>query len=117
MTNKAYLPDWGPISSLKPSTTPALECHWTQNASLRTILVQLERSATEQDVKKAFKRLSLQYHPDKNSAPEAVPVYLKISQAYRALTGWHPRYALPFLGLRSCQWWIGLLGLRGGTGS
>lgn len=50
-------------------------------------MVQLERSATDQDVKKAFRRLSLQFHPDKNSAPEAVPVFLKISQAYRALTG------------------------------
>jgi hypothetical protein len=50
-------------------------------------MMQLDRSATEQDVKKAYRRMSLQFHPDKNSAPEAVPIFLQISQAYRALTG------------------------------
>ena len=38
-------------------------------------------------MKKAFRRLSLQYHPDKNSDPAAAPVFLQISQAYKALTG------------------------------
>ena len=49
--------------------------------------LQVERSATEQDVKKAYRRLSLQLHPDKNPDPEAVPMFLKVNQAYRALTG------------------------------
>ena len=53
-------------------------------------VVQIERSATEQDVKKAYRRLSLQYHPDKNQDPKAVPIFLQINQAYKALTGWVP---------------------------
>ena len=49
--------------------------------------MQLDRGAPEQDIKKAYRRLSLQYHPDKNPDPTAVPIFLAISQAYRALTG------------------------------
>lgn len=48
---------------------------------------QIERSATEQDVKRAYRRLSLQLHPDKNPDPKAVPMFLQVNQAYRALTG------------------------------
>ena len=41
---------------------------------------------TEADIKKAYKRLALKYHPDKNKDPEAVEKFQKIAQAYQYLT-------------------------------
>ena len=53
--------------------------------------MQLDRGASDREVKKAFRQLSLIYHPDKNPDPAAA-VYFRdsISKAYKALTGAHP---------------------------
>ncbi len=47
-------------------------------------ILEIEEGATPQDIKKAYRRLSLMYHPDKN--PEAGDVFIKISKAYEVLT-------------------------------
>ena len=52
-------------------------------------LLQLERGATERDVKKAYRQLSLIYHPDKNPDPAAATYFAEfITKAYKTLTGW-----------------------------
>ena len=49
---------------------------------------QIERGATDKDVKRAYRQLSLQYHPDKNPDPAASKYFAEsISKAYKALTG------------------------------
>ena len=49
---------------------------------------QVERGASDKDVKRAYRQLSLQYHPDKNPDPAAAKYFTEsISKAYKALTG------------------------------
>ncbi len=50
--------------------------------------LQLERGANDKEVKKAYRQLSLQYHPDKNPDPAAAEIFTRLSKAHKALTGW-----------------------------
>ncbi|XP_019707516.1 dnaJ protein ERDJ2 isoform X2 [Elaeis guineensis] len=50
-------------------------------------ILGLEPGASESDIKKAYRRLSILYHPDKNPDPEAHKYFVEfISKAYQALT-------------------------------
>lgn len=46
----------------------------------------LGKDATEQDIKKAFRRLAMQYHPDRNKAPDAEEKFKEINEAYAVLS-------------------------------
>lgn len=51
------------------------------------LILGLESGATDAEIKKAYRRLSIQYHPDKNPDPEANKYFVEfISKAYQALT-------------------------------
>ncbi|KAI6699108.1 hypothetical protein NL676_019227 [Syzygium grande] len=50
-------------------------------------ILGLEPGASDSEIKKAYRRLSIQYHPDKNPDPEANKFFVEyISKAYQALT-------------------------------
>ncbi|KAG6576690.1 DnaJ protein ERDJ2A, partial [Cucurbita argyrosperma subsp. sororia] len=50
-------------------------------------ILGLDTGASEADIKKAYRRLSILYHPDKNPDPEAHKYFVEfISKAYQALT-------------------------------
>ncbi|XP_047325395.1 dnaJ protein ERDJ2A-like [Impatiens glandulifera] len=50
-------------------------------------ILGLEPGATDSEIKKAYRKLSIQYHPDKNPDPEAHNYFVEyISKAYQALT-------------------------------
>lgn len=42
-------------------------------------------NATDREIKQAFRRLALKYHPDKNSDPLALEVFKKIADSYTTL--------------------------------
>ncbi|KAJ3315362.1 DnaJ sub B member 13 [Blyttiomyces sp. JEL0837] len=46
----------------------------------------LDRSADTSSVKKAYRKLALKYHPEKNSAPDAFEYFKRIAEAYDVLS-------------------------------
>ena len=46
----------------------------------------VERGATQEDIKKAYRKLSMRWHPDKNPAPEATEKFKELSIAYDILS-------------------------------
>ena len=46
-------------------------------------ILELPADAPIEDVKKAYKRLALKYHPDKNPSAEAADQFKRISEAYQ----------------------------------
>lgn len=49
-------------------------------------ILDVSRSATEADLKKQYRRLALQLHPDKNRAPKADEAFKAVSNAYGVLS-------------------------------
>lgn len=49
-------------------------------------ILNVSRDGSITNLKKNFKKLSLELHPDKNKAPEAVAQFRKVKQAYEVLS-------------------------------
>lgn len=49
-------------------------------------ILGIHPDATENDIKRAYKKLALQYHPDKNTSPDASDRFKAISEAYEILS-------------------------------
>ena len=49
------------------------------------VLLGCSRTATETEIKKAYRKLAMEYHPDRNSAPESEARFKEITEAYEVL--------------------------------
>lgn len=48
-------------------------------------ILEVSPSATASEIRKAFRKLALQFHPDRNPSPEAAPRFHDINEAYDVL--------------------------------
>lgn len=65
----------------------------------------IERNASEEDIKKAFRRLAFQYHPDRNKEPGAEAKFKEISEAYEVLSSPDKRAAYDRFGHAAGEGW------------
>ena len=49
-------------------------------------ILGLERNATDSDIKRSYRKLARQYHPDVNKEDEAETIFKEVSEAYTILS-------------------------------
>ncbi|KAG0270723.1 DNAj domain protein, partial [Linnemannia gamsii] len=71
-------------------------------------ILGISKDADDDQIKKAYRKLALKYHPDKNSAPDAEKMFHDISEAYEVLSDKNKRAVFDQFGEE---------GLKGGGGA
>ncbi|XP_064477393.1 dnaJ protein homolog 1-like [Ornithodoros turicata] len=70
-------------------------------------ILGISRNAADDDIKKAYRKLALKYHPDKNKTPEAEEKFKEVAEAYEVLSDKKKRDVYDKFGEE---------GLKGGSG-
>jgi molecular chaperone DnaJ len=61
-------------------------------------ILGVSRSASTEDIKKAYRRLARKYHPDVNKAADAAQRFAEVHEAYDVLTDKDKRQKYDYLG-------------------
>ncbi len=73
----------------------------------------VSRTASQEEIKKAFRRLAMQYHPDRNKEPGAEERFKEINQAYEVLSDPEKRAAYDRFGHAGVGNGMGATGFEG----
>jgi len=57
-------------------------------------ILQVKPDSTGEEIQRAYRRLALRYHPDRNPSPDAASQMAAINEAYEAVKGSDPRQNL-----------------------
>jgi DnaJ-class molecular chaperone len=49
-------------------------------------VLEVEKTASQDDIKSAYRRLAAKYHPDRNKSEDAVERFQKIQQSYSVIS-------------------------------
>ena len=55
-------------------------------------ILRIGRKAGDEEIKKAYRRLAVLFHPDKNRSPEASTLFQEINEAHEVLSDRDKRY-------------------------
>ncbi|KAF8782719.1 DnaJ subfamily B member 9 like protein [Argiope bruennichi] len=61
-------------------------------------ILGVDKKASNKEIKKAFRKLAMEYHPDKNKDPDAEEKFRKIAEAYEVLSDENKRQEYDQLG-------------------
>lgn len=107
--------DKAPPSATSSSTTgtaPEREYTQEQVVAVQRILkcrrdyyevLEVQRSASDADLKRSYRRLALQFHPDKNAAPQASEAFKVVSAAFTTLSDGQKRADYDRFGVEGVQ--------------
>lgn len=73
--------------------------HWVKMGKNYYDILGVDRVASEQDIKKAYKKMALKFHPDKNKDPGAEEKFKEIAEAYDVLADTDKRLVKRFFKL------------------
>ncbi|XP_020486621.2 dnaJ homolog subfamily B member 12a [Labrus bergylta] len=77
----------GATDSAKPYTAEQMEAvRKIKSCKDYYQILGVEKTASEEDLKKAYRKLALKFHPDKNHAPGATEAFKAIGNAYAVLS-------------------------------
>ncbi|XP_061692732.1 dnaJ homolog subfamily B member 12a [Syngnathoides biaculeatus] len=77
----------GPTDSSKPYTAEQMEAvRKIKGCKDYYQILGVEKTASDEDLKKAYRKLALKFHPDKNHAPGATDAFKAIGNAYAVLS-------------------------------